>query len=92
MPRVLSVRTETKEIVEGEKGRRTTIHKNTVSSGLVRKEIFGTIQLEPISDEESDFYYAISDGEKKSKSYYIAHTRIQTLALLDERYKGSNWL
>ncbi len=78
--------------MQGEKGRRATIHKNTISSGLVRKEVLGTIQLEPISDKESAFYYAISDGEKKFESYYIAHTRIQTLALLDERYKGSNWL
>ncbi len=69
-----------------------TLSKNTVSSALVLKEILGTIQLEPVSDEESDFYYIISNGEKKFKPYYIAHTKIQTLALLDDRYKGSNWL
>ena len=28
----------------------------------------------------------------KFKPYYVAHTKIQTLALLDDRYKGSNWL
>ena len=76
--------------MQGEKGRRATIRKNTVSSGLVRKEVLGTIQFEPVSDKESDFYYAISNGEKKFKPYCIAHTRVQTLALLDERYKGSN--
>ena len=27
----------------------------------------------------------------KFKPYYVAHTKIQTLALLDERYKGANW-
>jgi hypothetical protein len=26
----------------------------------------------------------------KFKPYYVAHTKIQTLALLDEQYKGSN--
>ena len=28
----------------------------------------------------------------QEKSYYIAHSNIQTLALLDEKTKGSNWL
>ncbi len=69
-----------------------TLNKNTVSSALVLKGILGTIQLEPVSDEESDFYYIISNGEKKFKPYYIAHTKIQTLALLDDKYKSSNWL
>ncbi len=68
------------------------LSKNTVSSTLALKEVLGTIQLEPISDEESDFYYIISNGEKKFKPYYVAHTKIQTLALLDDRYKSSNWL
>ena len=31
-----------------------------------------------------------NNGEKEFKSYYIAHTKIQTLALLDDKYKGSN--
>ena len=30
-------------------------------------------------------------GEREFKPYYVAHTKIQTLALLDDRYKGSNW-
>ncbi len=68
-----------------------TLSKNTVASALALKEILTPIQLEPVVDEESDFYQII-DGEKKFKPYYIAHTKIQTLALLDERYKGSNWL
>ena len=69
-----------------------TLSKNTVSSALALKGILGTIQLEPISDEESDFYQIISGDKKKFKPYYIAHTKIQTLALLDERHKSSNWL
>ncbi|GAI36359.1 unnamed protein product [marine sediment metagenome] len=68
-----------------------TLAKNTVASALALKEILAPIQLEPIPDTESDFYQII-DGEKKFKPYYIAHTKIQTLALLDDRYKGSNWL
>lgn len=28
---------------------------------------------------------------KEFKPYYAAHTKIQSLALLDEKYKGSNW-
>ena len=28
----------------------------------------------------------------KFKPYYVAHTKIQTLALLDEKHQGSNWL
>jgi len=55
------------------------------------QKLLGTIQLEPISEKESDFHYIISDGEKEFKPYYIAHTKIQTLALLDDRDKGSNW-
>lgn len=44
-----------------------TLSKNTVSSTLALKEVRGTIHLEPISDEKSDFYYIISNGEKKFK-------------------------
>ena len=69
-----------------------TLGKNTVSSALALKEILATVQLEPVSDEESDFYEIIDTGEKRSKPCYIAHTEIQTLALLDDEHKGSNWL
>ena len=69
-----------------------TLSKNTVSSALALEGILGTIQLEPISDEESDLFQIINGDEKKFKPYYLAHTKVQTLALLDERYKGSNWL
>ncbi|MCK4947752.1 MAG: recombinase family protein [Candidatus Aureabacteria bacterium] len=69
-----------------------TLSKNTTSSALALKEILGTIKLEPVTDKNSDFYYIVSNGEKKFKPSYVAHTKIQTLALLDEKHKGSNWL
>ncbi len=47
---------------------------------------------EPVTDKKSDFYYIVSNGDIKFKPYYIAYTKIQTLALLDDKYKGSNWL
>lgn len=32
------------------------------------------------------------DGNgRQFKPYYVAHTKIRTLALLDDKYKGSNW-
>ena len=74
-----------------------TLNKNTTTSALALKKLLGTITLEPIT--ESSFSYGISalastannDKRMKSKPFYIAHTKIQTLALLDDRYKGSNW-
>jgi len=30
-------------------------------------------------------------GDRAFKPYYVAHTKIQILALLDEKYKGSIW-
>jgi len=70
---------------------RETLNKNTVSSALTLKELLGTIRLEPISDKESDFYYLLRDGKQVFKPYYVAHMKAQTLALLDEQHKGSNW-
>jgi len=67
-----------------------TLNKNTCSSALALKNLLGTIQLEPVSDENDDFYNIVG-GEKKFKPYYMAHTKIRTLALLDDGYKGSNW-
>ena len=71
---------------------RDTLNKNTVSSSLALKELLGSISLEPVIDKKSDFFYIVSSGEIKFKPYYIAHTKIQTLALLDDKYKSSNWL
>ena len=68
-----------------------TLNKNTRSSALVLKKILGPIQLEPILHTNEDFYNIIN-GEKKFKPYYMAHTKIKTLALLDDKDKGANWL
>ena len=68
-----------------------TLNKNTVSSALALKELLGSIRLEPIADKEKDVYSLITDGEYAFKPYYVAHTKIQTLALLDNKHKGSNW-
>jgi site-specific DNA recombinase len=43
----------------------------------------------PRNDRERDSRFRGNDRE--FKPYYVAHTKIQTLALLDERHKGSNW-
>lgn len=69
----------------------STLNKNTVASALALKDILGTMRLEPIADKEEDVYSLISDGEYSFKPYYVAHTKIQTLALLDDKHKGSNW-
>ena len=71
---------------------RDTLNQNTVNSSLALKELLGNISLEPVTDKKSDFYYIVSNRDIKFKPYYIAHTKIQTLALLDDKYKGSNWL
>ena len=67
-----------------------TLDKNVRSSALALKKILGIIELEPISHTNEDFYNIV-DGEKKFKPYYVAHTKINTLALLDERYQSANW-
>jgi len=67
-----------------------TLNRNTCSSALALKDLLGTIQLEPIQNESDDFY-GIDNEKGHFKPYYVAHTKIQTLALLDDRYKGSNW-
>ena len=78
-----------------------TLSKNTTSSALALKEVLGPIQMEAVSDREEDYYdLEIASpldklgarNDRGFKPYYIAHTKIQTLALLDQRYKGSNWL
>ena len=67
-----------------------TLDKNTSSSALALKEILGTVQLEPVSDRNEDID-CIINNRKEFKPYYVAHTKIQTLALLDDKDKGSNW-
>jgi len=68
-----------------------TLNKNTVSSSLALKELLGPIELEPVSTKEDDFYKLFEGEERNFKPYYVAHTKIQTLALLDDEHKGSNW-
>jgi len=71
---------------------RETLNKNTVSSALALKELLGPISLEPVLTKENDFYQIFSGDEKNFKPYCVAHSKIRTLALLDEERKGSNWL
>ena len=70
---------------------RETLNKNTVSSSLALKELLAPISLEPILTKEADFYQLFEGNERNFKPYYVAHTKIRTLALLDEEQKGSNW-
>ncbi len=44
------------------------------------------------SDRFDLSHRASNDDGNGFKPYYVAHTKIQTLALLDDKYKGSNWL
>ena len=69
-----------------------TLNKNTVSSALALKDLLGDISLEPISSQDSDLYGIVNSENREFKPYYMAHTKIKTLALLDEKHKGSNWL
>jgi len=70
---------------------RETLNKNTVSSSLALKELLAPISLEAVLTKEADFYRLFEENEKEFKPYYVAHTKIRTLALLDEEKKGSNW-
>jgi len=70
---------------------RETLNKNTVSSSLALKELLAPISLEPVLTKEADFYQLFDGNERNFKPYYVAHTKIRTLALLDEEQKGSNW-
>ena len=71
---------------------RETLNKNTASSSLALKELLSPIMLEPVLAKENDFYQLFSGNDKDFRPYYVAHTKIQTLALLDEGQKGTNWL
>lgn len=71
---------------------RETLNKNTVSSALALKELLGSITLEAVLTKEADFYQLFEEKERDFKPYYVAHSKIRTLALLDDEHKGSNWL
>ncbi len=64
-----------------------TLNKNTKASALALKELLGTIELEPVKDD-----CVVENGHLiESKPYYLAYSNIATLALLDEKHKGTNW-
>lgn len=69
---------------------RDTLNKNTVSSALALKELLGSITLEPVLTKEADFYRLFEGNEKDFRPYYVAKSKIRTLALLDDERKGSN--
>ncbi len=58
---------------------------------MALKELLGAITLEPVLNKDADLYQLFAGNEKNFKPYYVAHTKIQTLALIDEEHKGSNW-
>ena len=68
-----------------------TLNKDTVCSSSALKELLSPISLEPILTKEADLYRLFEGEEKNFRPYYVAHTKIRTLALLDEEHKGSNW-
>ena len=58
---------------------------------MALKELMGNIVLEPVLTKEADLYQLFEGNENNFKPYYVAHTKIRTLALLDDEHKGSNW-
>ena len=63
-----------------------TLNKNTKASALALKELLGTIELEPVKDD-----CVVENGHLiESRPYYLAHSNIETLALLDEERRGTN--
>lgn len=65
---------------------RETLNQNTPLSAQALKELLGTIHLEPKLNKEQNIPYI-----SEFKPHYVAHTKIKTLALLDDEHKGSNW-
>ncbi len=65
-----------------------TLNKNTKALALALKYLFGTIELEAIPGE-----CVIECGNLiQNRAHYMAHSTIDSLALLDQEYKGTNWL
>lgn len=65
---------------------RETLNQNTSLSAEALKGLLGSIYLEPKFEKDPDVCHI---GE--FKPHYIAHTKIETLALLDDEHKSSNW-
>ncbi len=68
-----------------------TLNKDTVASSLALKELLSPITLEPVLTKEADFYRLFDGRDREFKPYYVAHTKINTLALLDQQDQGANW-
>lgn len=67
---------------------RETLDKNTKASAMALKDLLGKIEMEPVNGES-----VFSNGQLlQTKPHYIAHSNIETLALLDQENKGVNWL
>ena len=64
-----------------------TLMQNTESAALSLKNLFGPIELKPVMGS-----CEVEKGKLlKIRPYYMAHTNIGTLALLDGEDKGTNW-
>ena len=60
--------------------------EDIIDPGYSASQNSGMTQVGPSAPPRKD------GGCTPFRSYYVAHTKVQTLALLDEKYKGSNWL
>lgn len=61
-------------------------------SGLMRCSLCGgVIALISGKSSENDNYFLYDGLDKDFRPYYVAHTNIETLALLDKAHQGSNW-
>jgi len=61
-------------------------------TALALKELLGTVVLEPVCSKEDDHYRLFGGDDRDFNPFYVAHTKIRTLALLDEGNQGANWL
>lgn len=68
-----------------------TLSQDTLASSLSLKELLGPVSLEPVLSKDSDYYRLFEGKERDFKPYCVAHTNIETLALLDQEHQGSNW-
>ena len=61
------------------------------------KDFYGIMELgmdsrfHPSGTSRGNDSIGSENDNVRFKPYYVAHTKIQTLALLDDRHKGSNW-
>ena len=68
-----------------------TLNQNTIASAQALKELLGQVTVEPVLSKDSDYYRLFEGKERDFKPYCVAHTNIETLALLDQEHQGSNW-